>query len=393
MSSYPTVTIRSGNKTAGAFHHPWIYRSHISQIPGALDPGSIVDVKLANGRFVGRGYYNAKSEITIRILTRQERAIDKDFVRERLETARELRRRFVRDSNAYRLISNDADGLPGLIIDDYAGVYVVQVLTQGMERLKPWIFEALQADPALRGIYEKSDATSRKMEGLQNSCGWIVKNCGDETTIVEGGAKFSVQFEKGHKTGFYLDQRENRLYLASLGIKGSVLDAFCYSGGFGIHLARAGAKVTAIDSQDDALEMAAQNARLNALNEEQFQLVQANVFDELKKYDREKKRFDAVILDPPSFVKGRDALAGAMAGFKEIILRSMKILNPGGLLAAFSCSYHMDETLLLQTSMGAAIDTHKNLKIIKFMKQSQDHPIDPFIPESYYLKGFLFLVS
>lgn len=389
----PELIVKSGNRSAGVMYHPWIYRGQLTRIPESLEGGALVDVKLANGRFVGRGYFNPRSEIVVRILSRQERAIDRDFLNEKLTAAFGYRERFVKNGNAYRCVFSEADGLPGLMIDDYAGVYVTQFLTLGMDRFRPWIHEFLESRSAVRGIYEKSDAPSRGNEGLKEVSGWVLKNCADETTIVEGSVKFNVRFEAGHKTGFYLDQRDNRIELAQLGVQGKVLDAFCYTGGFGIHLARSGARVTALDSQKNVLVAAAQNAKLNGLSDDQYRAVEANVFDELKKYDRERRRFDMVILDPPSFVKNKAALEGAVAGFKEILLRSMKILNPGGLLAAFSCSYHFDEPLLLQASLEAAADTRKSLKILKFLKQSADHPVDPFIPETYYLKGFLFLVS
>lgn len=375
------------------FGHPWVYKSQIDSVEKGIEPGALVYVIGSKGGLAGIGYYNPNSEIAVRMLTRQDEAINVDFFKARLARAAQFRSRFVRDTNAYRLVSSEADDLPGLIIDRYADTLVLQFLTLGMESLRPQVLPAIEAVIAAKGIYERSDAPYRNLEGLEEKTGWISQSCADQALIVEGGIRYSVRFGEGHKTGFYLDQRENRLALAGLGIQGDVLDAFCYEGGFGLHLARSGCRVLGLDIRTDALERAAENRQLNGLSEASLRFKSANVFDELKSLDKEAARFDLVILDPPSFVKKKSAIEGAASGYKEIMLRAMKILKQGGLLAVFSCSYHVNEDVLMQAAMSAAHDVRRSLRLVKFFKQSADHPINPFIPETYYLKGFLFEVN
>ncbi len=380
---------RRGQPRAG---HPWIYASQVERTEGDPAPGDLVRVRSGKA-LVGTGYFNPQSQIRVRLIARGDAHVDLAFLKKRLEGAAAFRARWVRDTNAMRLVSSEADGLPGLIIDRYGEVLVIQLLTLGMEKLRPLLLEAIEAVFPSKGIYEKSDSSSRRIEGLEERVGWVRQDCGGDVTIVEGGVKFSMRFEEGHKTGFYLDQRENRLALAAMDLKGDALDAFCYEGGFGIHLARAGMRVLGIDIQPDTVARAEANRKLNGLTEAQIVFRAANVFDELKALEKESRRFDLVILDPPSFVKKKAALEGALAGYKEILLRGMRLTKEGGLLAVFSCSYHVDENLLMQTSMEAAHDTRRSLRLMRFLKQSSDHPIDPFVPETYYLKGFLFSVG
>lgn len=380
---------RKGQSRAG---HPWIYASQVERAEGDPAPGDLVRVRSGKA-LVGTGYFNPLSQIRVRLIARGDAHVDLAFLKKRLEAAAAFRARWVNDTNAMRLVSSEADGLPGLIIDRYGEVLVIQFLTLGMEKLRPLVLEAIEAVLPSKGIYEKSDSSSRRIEGLEERVGWIRKDCGADVTIVEGSVKFSMRFEEGHKTGFYLDQRENRLALAAMNLKGDALDAFCYEGGFGIHLARAGMRVLGVDIQPDTIARAEANRKLNGLTEAQIAFRTANVFDELKALEKESRRFDLVILDPPSFVKKKAALEGALSGYKEILLRGMRLTKEGGLLAVFSCSYHVDENLLMQTSMEAAHDTRRSLRLMRFFKQSSDHPIDPFVPETYYLKGFLFSVG
>lgn len=391
MSVLPKVELRRETRHPRP-NHPWIYRSQIERAE-ATEPGALVRV-LAGKRLVGIGYSNPSSMITVRLLTRQEEAVDAAFFTRRIEQAVRYRRRYVRDADAYRLASSEADGLPGLIVDRYGEALVVQFLTLGMERLRETILSALRAVVPVKGIYERSDAPSRKMEGLEPRTGWIERNCGEEIEVREGVVRYGVRFGGGHKTGLYLDQRENRLALPAYVMPGEeALDAFCYEGGFGLHLAAAGCRVTGVDAQPDAIAAAEANRERNQVSSEKLSFVTANVFDYLKSAEREKRQFDLVVLDPPSFVRKKEALEGAISGFKEIALRSMKILKPEGRLAIFSCSYHVDDGTLMNIAQSAALDTRKNLRVLRFLKQSADHPVDPFIPETYYLKGFLFAVS
>ncbi len=375
------------------FDHPWIYRSLIREITGTPVDGSVVDVLSSSKQFLAKAYFNSKSEITVRALTRENRPIDASFFSEKIKKAVEYRKRFVTDTNAYRLISSEADDLPGVIVDFYADILVLQILTLGMEKMRPLILAALEAHVSVKGIYEKSDSNSRSLEGLEPRVGWIRQDCGADVEVYEGKIRYSVPLGGGHKTGFYLDQRENRLGLAASPIRGKVLDAFCYTGGFGLHLAAKGCQVLGIDQSEEALKQAEANRELNGISKDRLQFKCANVFDELKNFDKAKEKFDCVILDPPSFVKRKKELDGALSGYKEIILRSLKILNPESYLSVFSCSYHVGDDLLMQVVLNAAFDTRREIKLIKFLKQSVDHPINPFIPESYYLKGFLFFVQ
>ena len=359
----------------------------------AIETGSLAEVFLPSGRFFGIGYYNPKSEISLRLLTQKNEPIDKEFFKRRIRRAIDLRHRVVFGTNAYRVISSEADELPGLIVDRYGEILVVQFLTLGMECLRNVVLEALEETMPCRGLYERSDSSSRKIDGLSDKVGWIRQDCSGETIVFENNIKYEIRFGEGQKTGFYLDQRENRMALGTMGVQGNVLDAFCYTGGFGLHLAAAGCHVLGIDSQKEAIAQALINRQLNKIDPSRLEFEEANVFDALKGFEKEKRKFNLVILDPPSFVKRKEALEGALSGTKEILLRSMKILHEDGLLAVFSCSYHLDDNLLMQAAMNAAWDVRKSLKVLRFFKQSGDHPINPFIPETYYLKGFLFSVN
>lgn len=391
MSVLPKVELRRETRHPRP-NHPWIYRSQIEHAE-ATEPGAMVRV-LSNKRLVGIGYSNPASMITIRLLTRHDEAVDPAFFLRRIEQAARYRERYVRDTDAYRIVSSESDGLPGLIVDRYGDALVVQFLTLGMERLRETILDAIRKAIPSKGIYERSDAPSRKMEGLEPRTGWIEKGCGEEIEVREGAIRYGVRFGGGHKTGLYLDQRENRLTVPLFAMPGEeALDAFCYEGGFGLHLAAAGCRVTAVDAQADVIAAAEANRERNKISADKLSFVTANVFDYLKAAEREKRQFDLVVLDPPSFVRKKEALEGAISGFKEIALRSMKILKPEGRLAIFSCSYHVDDGTLMNVAQSAALDTRKNLRVLRFLKQSADHPVDPFIPETYYLKGFLFSVS
>ena len=287
------VFLKPPPKGQTRFGHPWIYRSQIKDTENSPKPGDLVEVLTSGRRPLGLGYFNPHSEITVRFLSRSaECLVDRNFFISKFSKAREFRGRFIKETNAYRLISSEADGLPGLIVDLYGEVAVVQFLTAGMENLRPLALGALdEMGLAPRGVYEKSDSSSRRIEGLQEKTGWIRKDCGDDTVIFEKNVRYHVRFSQGQKTGFYLDQRENRILLAETGVKGRVLDAFCYSGGFGLHMALAGATVLGVDSQKEAIEEAEANRALNTLSAGQLQFKMANVFDELKSLEREKDRF------------------------------------------------------------------------------------------------------
>lgn len=391
--AWPQIVLKKPPVGSLRFGHPWVYRDQILSVPSSLEPGALADLVTTSGRWMGRGYWNPKSEISFRVLSATAESVDRGFFERRLRAALALRRRWVRETNSMRWISAEADGLPGLVVDRYGEIVVVQFLTLGMDRLKPLVLDAIDAVETPRGIYERADASSRKLEGLGERSGWLRRECSQEIVITERDLSFAFRPGEGHKTGFYLDQRDNRLWIRDAGFSGRALDVFCYEGAFAAHLARAGLKVTGIDSQADALERAAAHRARNGIAEDRLDFVQANAFDELKRIEKSGEKADLIILDPPSFVKKRGAVDAAVAGYKELCLRAVKILETGGHLALFSCSFHVDENRLMQAVLSAARDAQKSLKLARFFKQSSDHPIDPYIPETYYLKGFLFQVT
>ncbi len=388
------VVLKRPPQGALRFGHPWIYRDQIKEVAPEAKPGDVLRVMTETDKFLARAYWNPKSEITLRVLTRKDEEVDVAFLSAKFAKALEFRRRMVKDTNSFRLISSEADGMSGLIVDKYDDVLVAQFLTLGMENLKPAILEALSAVVPNKGIYERSDASVRKLEGLAEVAGWIGKPGPEEVIVRERDVEIVLRFGAGHKTGWYLDQRDNRFILRDLAVSGAqALDAFCYEGGFGLQLAKAGMSVLGIDSQKDVIERAERHRKHNGLSESQLSFQVGNAFDVLKEIEKSGKKFDVIVMDPPSFVKQKSALKGALAGYKEILIRGFKMLNTGGKIAIFSCAYHLDDNFLMEASLAAARDARVNLRLLKFLKQAADHPIDPFIAESYYLKGFLFEVT
>ena len=387
------VVLKRPPQGALRFGHPWIYKDQIKDVASGAVAGDIVRVMTETDKYLGTAYWNPKSEISLRLLTRKEESVDKVFFKARFEKALAYRQAIVKDTNSFRLISSEADSMPGLIVDKYDDVLVVQFLTMGMDKLKETILSALSETVPNRGIYERSDSSVRKLEGIPERAGWVGKPGPDEVILREKDIEIALSFGAGHKTGWYLDQRENRFFLRSLGLTGKALDVFCYEGGFGLQLAKGGMQVTGIDSQRDALERADLHRKRNGLSEEALSFIEGNAFDVLKDIEKSGDKHDLVILDPPSFAKQKSALESAMSGYKELVLRACKILKDGGSLAVFSCAYHVDDKALMQACMSAARDARRSLRLEKFMKQAADHPIDPFIGETYYLKGFLFRVT
>lgn len=369
--------------------HPWVYRTEIEDIYGEYRPGDIVEVEDWRGKFLGRGYINPASMIAIRLLTREPREeINKDFWRRRLQAAWEYRQKILEGAltDSFRVVFGEADFLPGLIVDKFASYLVVQTLALGIDRHKDILVEILDELIRPEGIYERNDVPVRELEGLELRSGFLKGSFDPLVTITENGLKFWVDLAQGQKTGYFLDQRENRAALRPL-VKGArVLDCFCHTGGFGIHAAYYGAReVLGLDISEEAVELARRNAGLNGVgNVCSFQV--ANVFDALRAMDKEKERYDVVILDPPAFVKNRKALEGAIRGYKEINLRAMKILNPGGSLITCSCSYHMPPDLFLEIIQSAAKDARRRLRLVAWRGQPPDHPVLLGYEESYYLK-------
>lgn len=387
------VVLLPGKERRVNLGHPWVFAGEVAEVKGELTPGDIVAVYDARGRFLGRGYANPKSQIFIRLLTRrQDEAINREFFARRLEAAADYRRRVVKHTTAYRLVNAEADFLPALIVDCYGDYLVVQFLALGMERFKELILELLVALFAPRGIYERSDVSVREREGLTPTSGLLYGEVPELVEIEEWGRRFQVNLHTGQKTGFFLDQRENRQVVASLATGLKVLDCFCYTGGFAVSAACGGAaSVLGLDVSAPALALAQENAALNGVAD-RCTFREANCFDELRRLVQAGERFDLIILDPPAFTKAKEALPGAVRGYKEINLRAMKLLSPGGYLVTCSCSYHLTEELFLAVVAEAARDARRTLRLVELRRQARDHPMLLAAPETYYLKCGIFQV-
>ncbi len=368
--------------------HLWIYRSDVIKRPKAAT-GAVVRITDHRGRFLAWAHYGAESEITLRLLTTQDVTIDRAFWRARLRAARAWRERVVSETAAYRLIHAEGDALPGLIVDRYGDCFSLQTLTRGMEALKPLWVELLVEEFQPRLIVERNDAKVRQLEGMPLINSVLYAATGEaqlapaEFTVSENGLKFWIDLLGGQKTGAFLDQRENRAAARRYGY-GRALDCFSFHGSFALHLARACERVTALDISAVAIERARRNAELNGLSNIEF--VEANVFDRLRDYEEAGERFDTIVLDPPAFAKNRGAVEAALRGYKEINLRALKLLKPGGVLITCSCSYHVNEELFLAMLAEAARDAGRMVQVIEKRTQGRDHPILLTVPETYYLK-------
>lgn len=375
---------RPHRATAG---HPWIYKSEVEGITGDYRPGDIVEVVDAKNKFLGRGYINPASQILVRILTRDAREkIDREFFVRRISAAVEYRRRVVRDTDAYRLIFAEADFLPALIVDKFGETLVVQTLALGIDIHKETIVDILDGLLKPSGIYERNDVAVRGLEGLPLKSGFLKGRFDPVIEINENGLAFLVDLEGGQKTGYFLDQRENRMALMGLASEARVLDCFCHTGTFSVYAAHYGAKeVHGIDIAAPALAVAEKNAKRNGFGGV-CRFRKGNAFDELRALEKAGEKFELVILDPPAFTKSRQALEGAVRGYKEINLRAMKLLPPGGFLVTCSCSFHMKEDLFLEVILTAAQDAGRQLRLVELRRQAKDHPMLLASPETHYLK-------
>lgn len=366
--------------------HPWVFASDIASVDTDVTPGDIVDVRTQDGkRFLGRGYYNPKSQISLRMLTRQDEPIDRQFIARRVHAAAELRAK-LGHLDACRLIHAESDFLPALVVDRYHDVLVMQTLSLGMERMKDWVTEALMELPGVKGIYERNDVHVRELEGLTQNKGWLQGQHDTQIVIEENGIRLVVDIENGQKTGYFLDQRENRAAIAPFVRGARVLDCFCHIGSFALHAGKYGAaEAVGIDISEEAVGRATVLAQLNKLDG-RCSFVTANVFDYLRERQTEGQRYDTIILDPPAFTKSRDTVASATRGYKDINLRAMKMLKDGGILITCSCSQHMTEPLFLAMLQGAARDAGRDLRIVEKRGQAKDHPYLLAAPETNYLK-------
>jgi 23S rRNA (cytosine1962-C5)-methyltransferase len=361
--------------------HPWVYRSDVRS--AQAEAGAIVRVMDERGRFHGRAFYSDKSQIAVRLLTRENVPVDRAFFTERLRRAAAYRETVVENTDAYRLVHGEADLLPSIVIDRYGDYLVMQTLSQASERQKDLIVEILVELFSPQGILERNDPKVRLLEGLPQSVSVLRGDVPAEILAKENGITFVYDLAKGQKTGSFLDQRENH-WAARRYASGEVLDCFSYQGGFALTVAEECEHVEGIDMGAAAVQAARRNQELNSIANVTFR--EGNAFDQLKEYDEVGRKFQMVILDPPAFAKSRDSLEAATRGYKEINLRALKILSPGGYLVTCSCSYHLSEALFLQLIAEAANDAKKNVVVVERRTQAEDHPILLTMPETHYLK-------
>ena len=391
------VTLKKGEgrtlKAGGA----WVYDNEIDSIMGSFENGDIVTVHDFDGYFLGYGFINTKSKITVRILSRKkDTVIDDAFLEERVQAAWDYRKQVI-DTGSCRLIFGEADFLPGIVVDKFADVLVVESLALGIDKLKLQILDAVKRVLAkdgitIRGIYERSDAKVREQEGMERYKGFIGEPFDTRVEIVENGVKYIVDVEDGQKTGFFLDQKKNRAAMHSVCKGKRVLDCFTHTGSFALNAGIAGAtEVIGVDASELGVEQARENARLNGL-EDKVSFVCADVFDFLPALEEKGEKFDVVILDPPAFTKSRNSIKNAVKGYREINVRGMKLVKDGGFLATCSCSHFMDPELFHKTIMEAAHGAHKRLRQVEFRTQAPDHPILWAADSSYYLKFYIFQV-
>jgi 23S rRNA (cytosine1962-C5)-methyltransferase len=375
-----TITMRGVDRIASG--HPWIYRADIADASGA-EPGAVVRLIDRKRRFWGQALHSSKSQIALRLLTREDRPFDDAFLTERIRAAAAFRQQVAAGAQAYRLVAAEGDLLPSLIIDRYGACFVIQTLSQGMDRLKPSVIEILRKEFAPLSIIERNDAAVRALEGLPEQTGVLAGEEIREVIVEENGVKFCFHLIAGQKTGGFLDQRENRAAAAGYA-RGRALDCFTYTGGFALTLAPRCDSVLGVETSRDALALARRNQELNGFTNLEWK--EANCFDYLKAADQERQRFDTIVLDPPAFARQKSSLESALRGYKELNLRALKILNPGGYLITCSCSYHVSEADLLAVIADAALDAHRTVAVVERRTQSRDHPILLTIPETHYLK-------
>ncbi len=388
----PAVVVNSRAVARLRAGHPWIYRSDVVSAEGA-GPGALVEVKSERRRLLGTAFYSTASEIALRLLSPAKIENLAELVRERIRNAVEYRRKMVRDTDAYRVVFSEADELPGLIVDRYNDVLVLEALTQATDdgELKKAAVAELVEQFAPAGIVERAEPRIRQLEKLQPSDGGLLYGGKTETTFTMNGVRFHHRALTGQKTGAFLDQRENYAAAAAYA-HGDALDVFCYQGGFALHLARVCSHVTAVDSSRPALEGAEENAALNP-GVPEIEWIEANAFDLLKDYAAAGRQYDTIVLDPPAFARSRRALQTALRGYKELNLRALKMLREGGILVTCSCSYHVGEGEFVEMLASAAVDAHRSVRILERRGQSKDHPVVLTVPETSYLKCVIATVS
>ncbi|MEP7357334.1 MAG: class I SAM-dependent methyltransferase [Anaerolineales bacterium] len=398
----PTITLKPGREKSLLRRHPWIFSGAIARLDGQPALGETVSVLSSAGLPLGQGAYSPQSQIAVRLWTFDEQAIDEAFFRARLQQALSLRLGPLAEPNvtAMRLVNAESDGLPGVVVDRYGPFLVCQFLSAGAERWKHEIVSLLQqllapAGVEVQGIYERSDVDVRHKEGLAPASGVLAGQAPPETVVVdEYGCQFAVQISRGHKTGFYLDQRENRVLLSQYSRGRTVLNGFAYTGAFAVWALKGGAlHVTNVEASAPALDLARENMRLNGLAQEQADQVEGDMFEVLRRYRDSRTTFDLIILDPPKFAESRSHLDRATRGYKDINLLAFKLLRPGGVLFTFSCSGLVTPELFQMVVAGAALDSGRSVQILHRLGQAPDHPVALNFPEGEYLKGLVCRVS
>lgn len=388
--NYPEMTLKSGREAALLRGHPWVFSGAIAGIKGQPSDGDIVLAKDSGARPLALGFFNSKTDISFRFLTRDwERAVDENFWLERVDAAIRLRRKIINEkTNAYRLINAEGDACPGLIVDVYDGTLVVSITTAGIEKQKQHVLAALISRLKPASIYEQSSGRSRGLEGLEERKGFIHgDNRQGAARVAENGHAFDVDFISGQKTGFFLDQRVNREKLGWLSRDAAVLNCFCYTGAFSVYAAANGAKkVVSLDISRPACQATLEHLRLNGFSEQDHPVVEADVFAYLRDL---RESFDLIILDPPAFAKTKRDVPKASRGYKEINMQAIRHLPPGGILATFSCSNFMEEELFYKIVQGAARDVQADLQLLATLSAGPDHPLALGHPEGRYLKGLL----
>jgi 23S rRNA (cytosine1962-C5)-methyltransferase len=398
-ATLPTVLLRPGEADRVVAGHPWIYQGSVLRLTQPASDGALVQVKDHRQRFLGVGFYNSKSKISVRVLAAERVEVDQSFFEQRVRAALAVRQKHLPAATSFRVVNSESDFLSGLVVDKYEDVLVAQTSSLGMDQRKAMIVGALQAVLAPRAILERSDLASRKFEGLPEANGVLAGDSPGELAVKINGLEFQVDLLGGHKTGLYLDQQINYLRVAEFARGAQVLDCFCFAGGFGLHAARAGAaQVLMLDQSEAAVAAARRNAEANGLAERcRFEVT--NVFDWLNSstatqpHERLIPRFDLIVLDPPSFTRNRASVPAALRGYKEVHLRALKLLRPGGVLVTFCCSHHVDAVTFQEVILAAAYDARRMLRRVATYSQAPDHPVVPIIPETEYLKGFAFEIA
>ncbi|MGE5462491.1 MAG: class I SAM-dependent rRNA methyltransferase [Syntrophothermus sp.] len=391
----PSVILKAGREKSLLRRHPWVFSGAIHQADSKIEPGGTVDLLSSDRQFLARAAYSPVSQIRARVWTFGDEPVNEEFFRKRIHAAIQSREVWGlrRDTDAYRLIYAESDNLPGLIVDRYGEVLVLQSLTAGSEAWKETLADLLVEETGLATVFERSDADVRELEGMESSIGLLRGTLPQlPLTVHENNLIFNVNFAAGHKTGFYLDQRRNRLRIRKLVKDKDVLDCFCYTGGFSVNALSGSAKsVLSVDSSADALALCQENVAINQLPAERHVTLEGDVFQLLRKFRDEGRSFDMIILDPPKFAPTAAQAEKAARGYKDINLFAFKLLRPGGLLVTFSCSGGVDAGLFQKIVAGAALDAGVDAQIVEHLSQAEDHPVALNFPEAAYLKGLVCL--